>query len=70
MPQYEVELIFSTGDDQTAAKFAVQREAAGPAAAISELLDTFDTGNGFTSDDLVQVLVTKQDHGVATNLLY
>lgn len=70
MDRYEVELIFSVGDVETVAKFTIEREAAGHAAAIEVALNELDTGKGFTRDDLLQALVTKQNHGVAPNLLY
>lgn len=70
---FRVTLVFDVGDYETVARFDMPRvQAPDPVAAAAEVLDRFDAGKaggGFTRDDVVQVIVTRAEPGVAPNLL-
>lgn len=66
---FEAVLYFSVDDPESVARFRVTCNGPDHATALQGLLDAFRSPDGFTLDDLVQVVITRQPPEVATNLL-
>lgn len=71
MTSWTVAVTFSVGDPETVARITIPGvEAVRPTAAAQRaILSAVGDGSGFTYDDVVEVVVTRTDPGVARNLL-
>lgn len=67
---YQVVLVYGVGDPETVAVITLERNASDMAAAIDGAKLIACARHGFEPAALLQLVVTKVEHGVAPNLLF